>query len=496
MKLAPYILKFTATLLMLSGGVISSASASNEQQPNIIFLLADDISAKDLALNRAKGISVPTIDKMAREGVNFKTAWANAVCGPSRAVLQTGKYPFNQNHFSNPVYSNVPMWKDHKLIGETMRESGYSTAMYGKLHFLDTWKDQDPTMYGFDEYAIPKWWPGFDGEHQLPKGKRTKGMYATSWFWHPGMVINGKGVKTSEQHFGPEMQFEQMEGFIKRNKTKPFFVYWSSYLPHMAHSKNMPMNKGWYYTDVPELDKDYKWTGKKIKGSLTSNMQYLDRKIEQLMGVLEEQGILDNTIIFVVGDNGTPVYGKSRYESEVAIHVPFVVWSPALVKQRGDSDVLVDFTDIYATLAELGGATNIPKIDGHSFAPYLQDKDFTPREWVFMQYDNTRWLRTNRWLLDGHGHLYDTRGERDESAGYTGLKLRKPLKTARKDPNIGYKDVTHSPEHKEIRIKMEQLSKQFPGPDFDHPDMQDGWDRWRKYKKPVQVFVPDYLQQH
>ena len=90
MKLIENISTLTATLLLL-GAISSSASANNAQRPNIIFVLADDISAKDLALNSTKGISVPTLSKMAAEGINFKTAWANAVCGPSRAVLQTGK---------------------------------------------------------------------------------------------------------------------------------------------------------------------------------------------------------------------------------------------------------------------------------------------------------------------------------------------------------------------------------------------------------------------
>ena len=66
---------------------------------------------------------------------------------------------------------------------------------------------------------------------------------------------------------------------------------------------------------------------------------------------------------------------------------------------------------------------------------------------MFIQFDNTRWLRTNLWLLHGKGHLYDTGIERDESAGYIGLKQRKPLRTVKKDPNIGFRKITHSPEH-------------------------------------------------
>ena len=196
-------------------------TAADARKPNIIFVLADDISAKDLRCYNEDGISLPTIEKLAAEGVCFETAWANAVCGPSRAVLQTGKYPYNQNHFENPIFSKIPMWQTHKLIGENMREAGYATGMYGKLHFLDCWKNQDPSLYGFDDYCIPKWWSGYDGDHGYPS-KRTQGMYAVSWFWNPGMVVNGKGMPTTESDFGPEIEFDRMKTFIARNKKRPF----------------------------------------------------------------------------------------------------------------------------------------------------------------------------------------------------------------------------------------------------------------------------------
>jgi arylsulfatase A len=445
------------------------------EPPNIIFVLADDISAKDLRCYNENGISLPTIEKLAKEGVCFETAWANAVCGPSRAVLQTGKYPYKQNHFENSVFPKKPLWKMHKLIGENMREAGYATGMYGKLHFLDCWPDQNPSMYGFDDYCIPKWWDGYDGDHGYPE-KRTDGMYAVSWFWKPGMVINGKGTPTTENDFGPEIEFDRMRAFIARNKNTPFFVYWATYLPHMAHKANVSLKEGWYYTDVPELDADFRPTGKKIKGSLTSNMQYLDRKLEQLILYLEKENRMDNTILFVAGDNGTPGYGKNRYESEVAFHVPFLVWSPKRVPARGKSKVLIDFTDIYPTLTELGGGVIPTGIDGHSFANYLLDKKpFTPREWIFMQFGNSRWIRTDRWLLDGYGHLYDCGEWRDETTGYSGLKERKPLSSAIKDPSLGYKDVTHSPEYKSFRKAIEKILKRYPGPDYNDPEVAESW---------------------
>lgn len=218
-------------------------------------------------------------------------------------------------------------------------------------------------------------------------------------------------------------------------------------------------------------------------------MQYLDRKIQQLIQWLEQEQLLDNTILFVVGDNGTPGYGKNRYESEVAIHVPFIAWSPKLVPTRGNSKVLIDFTDIYPTLTELGGGEIPSDIDGHSFANYLLDEQpFTPREWIFMQFDNTRWIRTDRWLLDGYGHLYDCGNLRDETTAYTGLQEQKPLRSAMKDPTLGYKDVTLSPEYNEFRLAIEEISKRHPGPDDTDPDVAERWTDFRRYKKPVDIY--------
>jgi arylsulfatase A-like enzyme len=225
-------------------------------------------------------------------------------------------------------------------------------------------------------------------------------------------------------------------------------------------------------------------------------MQFLDRKLELIVNRLDELGILDNTIIMVAGDNGTPGYGKGKFESEVGPHVPFIVWSPKLVKQRGHSPVLVDFSDILPTLAELGGA-EVPKgIDGHSFAPYLKGQAFEPREWIFLGYDNARWLRDGRWLLDGYGRFYDCGSIRDESTGYGVLPPPAPLgSNGPKDPNIGYRDVSESrdPEIIAARKRFETILKDLPLPDYNDPETKKAWKKFRANKPPVKVFRPDYL---
>jgi uncharacterized sulfatase len=96
--------KIWLLILLLQGAALGM------EKPNIIFLLADDVSAKDLQCYNQHGAELPMIGKMAEEGVMFQTAWAAPVCGPSRAILQTGKYPFKQGYFENYVEPNIPPW--------------------------------------------------------------------------------------------------------------------------------------------------------------------------------------------------------------------------------------------------------------------------------------------------------------------------------------------------------------------------------------------------
>ncbi len=464
--------------------------------PNIIFVMADDISAKDLAVynpDNPHGIRLPFVERMAKEGVMFQTAWSAPMCGPSRAMLQTGKYPFKTGYFENQVEPEVPFYRNprHRILGPVMKQAGYVNGWFGKVHH-----GGNPEEYGFDEYCITRRWEGHNGPHQFQiRPDSDEHMYAVSWYWHPGLVANGKGIPTTPADFGPEIEMRQMLEFISRHKKKPFFIYWPSNLPHMEHCPDVPMNQpgSWYFADVPDLDAAGNPTGGKVEGSLASNMQYLDAKLKQIAAHLEAEGLLENTLIFLTGDNGTPGYGKSRFESEVALRVPFIVWGPGRVKPRGASPVLIDFTDIFPTLAELAGGEAPGDLCGHSFAPYLTGQPFTPRDWIFMQFNNARWLRDRRWLLDGNGRFYDCGDGRDETAGWGALEPLKPLGSAGpKDPDAGYRDVSETLDSGVVdtRKQVEKILEKLPGPDYNDPETKAAWG---KFRKRINVYRPSYL---
>lgn len=438
------------------------ASASG-RPPSIVLVLADDLSARELALYGGS-IRTPALESMARAGVLFHDAWSAPLCGPSRAILHTGKYPQNQGYYENQVTPKVPFYRDerHLPLLKMAKQAGYATGMFGKIHH-----GGDPAEYGAQVHCLARYWDGYDGPFQ----KRTEpraGMYAISWYWHPGIVVDGVGLPTTADDFGPDIELEHLLRFIGRNKDHPFFAYWPSNLPHMAHD---PGSGRWNYTDVPERDAEGRRTGGRVKGSLASTVGYLDALVGRICEHVGRLGIAGHTIVFLTSDNGTANGDKGSYERDRAIRVPFVV-SGGPVRSLGESRALVDFTDIWPTVAELAGHKGPTNTDGHSFAPYLLGQPFAPRETIRMAMNNARWIRDADWLLDGRGRFWDVRGAGSQEA---------------------YRDVSISEDPGVVaaRMRFDGYLRDFSLPDESDPMTRDAWRKFRRQGgKPVEMFHP------
>ena len=478
---------------MVTGNVFNPASSranrddgernlTEERPPNIVFILADDVSACELSPYGGT-IAMPNLQKLADDGVLIRDAWSTPVCAPSRAMMMTGKYPHHTGYYENPVSPEVPFWQDprHLPLLKMLKQAGYATSMVGKKH---PGNDPDAGVLGADDWLITWFWLGHNGPRQNHWSPDRQDMYGVSWFWHPGLVRNGQGLPTTPKDFGPDLELKHLLEFAAVDRDKPFIAYWATFRPHKAHEEVAGSPEGrWYYTDVPELDKEGRPTGGKVRGTLKSNMQYLDHLLGRLREGLAKQGRAKDTIIFFAADNGTAdirghneVMDKNSYDRDNGIRVPLVVGGGP-VQARGTSDVLVDFTDFWPTFAQLAGYRGTMKTDGHSFAPYLLGEPFTPRETIRMAMNNARWVRDRDWLLDGRGRFYDTRGaaNRDE-----------------------YRDVSESTNTEAIaaRKRFEMYLQEIPLPDINDPATAKLWRQFRATPQgaPVEVFRPSYLK--
>lgn len=431
---------------LFAGCQLRAGSAPPPKRPNVIFLMADDCSAREYSSYGNTETRTPVLDRLGETGVRFKTCWCTPICSPTRAMIVTGRHAFRTRWWHNDMKprgkeSGADLSKHHRIFAQPLKEAGYATAICGKWQMRGT-----EDAYGFDEYCMWRKWDGFDGPVE-EEGHALPGRPAR--YWHPAIVRNGQGVKTTPTDYGPDIFVDFLLDFAGRHKDRPFLVYYPMCLTHGSWDFEAD-RRG--YLPVPALDADGKPTGRKVPGSLKSNVEYADALVGRIVKGLEALGLRDSTVIFYTCDNGTAVYGKNKTAGERGPLVPMIVNGPGVVQPTGARDELVSLVDIFPTLLDLAGAS-VPDdhvLDGQSFAWILRGRPGTEREYVFCNVADKRLIRTRRWLLDGDGRLWDCGNNRSGE---------------------GYKDVTDSgsPEALAARRQFDEWLEDLPAPDAADP---------------------------
>lgn len=410
---------------LVVGAIISSSLAANwglaaqkpDRRPNLIVLMADDLGAAELSCYGHPDHKTPHLDRLARTGIQFATCYSTPICHPTRFEIMTGQYGHHNKiyHFPNRPGGPKPGAPEdeiagHLTFGQVLKQAGYATAQAGKWQLTGSVPDL-VFECGFDEYCMWAY------KHNLPPGVEHTGGWEgkpggkTSRYWHPSIVQNGKYRPTTADDYGPDIYTDFVIDFIRRHRDGPFFVYYPMCLTHAPY----------YGTpDTVKTEAD-KWHHS--KANFKANVEYMDKLVGRIIAALEELGLRDNTIVMFTGDNGTGGNGKGQ-TTELGARVPMIINGPGLVQPLGVCYHLVDLSDVFPTLVELGGA-KLPEghiVDGHSFAPLLTGKPYQPREWIYAYLGGKRVVRTKRWLLENNsptrrGQLYDCGSSRD-GTGY------------------------------------------------------------------------------
>ncbi len=436
-------------LLLALGHVALGAAADAADQgakkgpPNLIVIMADDLSACELGCYGHPEHRTPNLDRMAREGVRFATCYSTPICHPTRFEIMTGQYGHHNKVYQFAGRPGGPRpdspeenIANHLTFAQPLKERGYATAQAGKWQLTG----KVPTLVkecGFDEYCMWAY------KHNLPPGVEHKGGWEggtkTSRYWHPSIVKNGEYLPTEADDYGPDIFTDFAIDFAKRHRDQPFFIYFPMALTHAP-----------YYVTPDSIkpgDDKFKHSG----ANWQANVEYTDKLVGRIVEAIEEMGLADNTLIFFTGDNGTGGRGKGQV-TEKGARVPGIAYGPGIVKAQGLSEELIDLSDVFPTLMELAGA-KVPDghvIDGRSFVPILRGEKGS-REWIYSYLGGGRIVRTGRWLLEENtptsfGRLYDCGTCRD---------------------GTGYRDVTDSqdPEVVEARKMIAKILADKPVPD-------------------------------
>ena len=467
-----------ALALAMSGPAKGAEPSDKLKKPNIILIMTETLSARELGCYGNSEIKTPNLDKLAATGVQFQTCWATPICIPSRGQIITGRYGFRTGWYHNMLrtpggepFNGQPLTERNMIVTEPLKNAGYATAFAAKWQLPGS-----PKSHGFDESNV--WSPGLgkDMEAYLAGGGETYTNKVTlasgkaSGFWHPGLRLNGEYMPTTDADFAPDIWTDFIIDFARRKSAegKPFFAYYAANLVHSGWDTHQQTHT---YVTVPELDENGNKTGRPGESGYKANVEYLDHLVGRIVKNLEDLGIRDNTIIMFTADHGGDMVGKWFSVEERGTRVPMIVNCPGIIPPLGKRDELIDFSDVFPTICGLAGAS-IPEdyvIDGRSFAPLALGEPYKERDWIFSYVAEQRQIRDKRWLLDGYDHFYDCGDNRDEK---------------------GYVDVSESSDPEVIAAKnrLEVILKDLPGPDINDPYVQECITRIEKFKSQKKIY--------
>ena len=357
--------------------------------PNILFIVSDDHGWGDLPSNWDNTeVQLPTLDALANRGVRFPNYHTVPLCGPSRACMFTGQYSTENGMWrgpgsqplGSPGYRGIK--RDVKMLSEYLSEAGYATGAFGKWH-LGSLEGEVPNDRGFDEFH------GFlGGAHPYwISESRSKIMHNRE---HDPLA---KGHAT-------ELFTQWAEDFIRENagKESPFFCYLAYNAVHgplrVEKSKPASAPEAWV---KKALDRGVSF----LRSDYVAILEHMDHNIGQLVSVLDELGVAENTLIVFVSDNGGctmeegaaggrfpgnngPLRGGKATTYQGGLNVPFLVnWKGKIPQSGLVSDSHVMHCDIFSSLLDAAGLT-VPESNGKnplrgmSLLPHMLSDGETP----------------------------------------------------------------------------------------------------------------------
>ncbi|MDC0087928.1 arylsulfatase [Akkermansiaceae bacterium] len=351
-------------------------------KPNVIYILADDLGMGDLGVYGQKKLKTPNIDRLAHEGMIFSDHYSgNTVCSPSRAVLMTGQHPGNVHCRGNGDENHFALNSKMTTLPRLFKNAGYATGAFGKWGLGETNLKgaQNPLTHGFDHFT--GW-----------KSQRIAHTYYPS-----SIVRDGVEIPLEKDTFVHDFIMKDAMDFIKNSveASKPFFCYIPTAVPHAAMHAPKEMHEKWceVYSEFNDVIGKYSAGAteecpdvKNPIAGFAAMMENFDNQVGEILDMLVQLGIDENTVVIFSSDNGThiegghkpnfwdsngPLRGHKRDLYEGGIRTPFLVRWPGKVQAGSSSAHISAFWDVLPTMAELINQPIPEQSDGISIVPTL-----------------------------------------------------------------------------------------------------------------------------
>ena len=353
---------------------------SQENRPNIVVILCDDLGYGDLSCYGHPHIKTPNLDNMATQGIRFTDFYSSApVCSPSRVGLLTGRSPNRAGvfdwipHARDPkpdAREQVHMQSREITIPILLKEAGYATAMAGKWHCNSVFNSEEqpqPDDAGFDH------WLGTQNNaypsHENPENFVRNGEAVGEIKGYSCQIVADEGIQWMENH-------------RREEPDQPFFLYLAFHEPHEPVASPAELTSG--YLDI---------AANKKEATYFANVENIDLAVGKVLEALKKLTIENNTLVIFTADNGPetlnrypnasysygspdPLRGMKLWTTEAGFRVAGIMYWPAQIKPGQISNQPVSALDFLPTFCELAGK-DLPEnmtLDGTSFLPVIQGK--------------------------------------------------------------------------------------------------------------------------
>lgn len=362
-------------------------------QPNIVFILADDMGWSEVGFNNPAKPFTPYIDQLKSEGLSLTQFYVHSVCTPSRAALMTGRYPFRTwsdwrpEDFGKPSYLQMlglelatndqgeetrrihALPTEEKTIAEALLEQGYSTAIIGKWGCGEWLSEHLPMEQGFmHQYGHYAW--GIDyNNYSIPHNAPAR--YAV-YDWHRDQQ------PLYEQGYSTDLIANEVVRLLANQREdhgdKPFFYY-------------VPFNA--IHGPLEDIPRYVDQLGKRYAA-----MKCLDDAVGRIIGAIDQYGFKENTLIVFTNDNGAirdtmnaPYRGTKNTNYEGGVRAPCIVHWPERIQPGTSNNGMMHITDFYPTLLEWAGGkiSEEEQVDGFSMVDMIENTAESPREEIIFE---------------------------------------------------------------------------------------------------------------
>ena len=419
-RFIPLVHLLACGLLPILITVESANAVTPEPKPNLVFILADDLGFAEVGCNGADAYKTPNIDALAKNGARFSHFYTAPLCGPSRALILTGRYGFRTGAVTQDACGSIARTGENAeiMLPTILKRAGYSTAMIGKWGQISP--SGDAAQWGFDHVMSFKssgiYWKRSTAKNLLSsyplEGEKgtSDGVRA-----EPGpYTINGKTSTLGDHEYLPDLLHKNALEFIGANteKGQPFFLYYS--LSHV-HGQILPTPDSGPANPGDNADQ-------RLAQVYKDNIAYTDKLVGNLIAELERLKIRENTMIVFMGDNGTAkahadhatiggrrLVGQKGEMTEGGGLVPMIANWPGKISFGKIEESVADASDLLPTFAQAAGAP-LPEsraLDGKSLLPQLTTNCAPARSWIFNQLGAGWYVREAAWKLNEKGELFD-----------------------------------------------------------------------------------------